>query len=337
MRIMKNTLAPIIIPTLNRYEHLLNCIESLRQNSLASETDLYISVDYPPSSKYEDGHCKIVNYFQNNTVLGFKSVNIFYQKSNLGPLNNYDFLISVIENSYDYFIFSEDDNIFSRNYLEFMNYYLDKYKNDEKIYCVCGYSIPIKWDSSASAVKKNLRIISAYGYGLWFQKEKTLYNFTLDSLQKNMLNFKKSKTLFSYSKKLFCDAINAARSNHYIMLNDEKKLLYVDITRCIYCILTKKYIIMPTISKVRNMGYDGSGVNCLDNKRKSATTTSIYTYDFSTQPIDKEPHFDGTRYEIKDFSKKEYRQLNKYIPISKIDIIKSLVKWILFNLKRPAN
>lgn len=49
-------LIPICIPTCNRYEHLKRCVESLSKCTLASETDLIISVDYPPSDKYVDGN-----------------------------------------------------------------------------------------------------------------------------------------------------------------------------------------------------------------------------------------------------------------------------------------
>ena len=48
--------APVLITTCNRYEHLKRCVESLSKCTLASETDLIISVDYPPSDKYVDGN-----------------------------------------------------------------------------------------------------------------------------------------------------------------------------------------------------------------------------------------------------------------------------------------
>lgn len=40
--------APILIPTLNRYEHLKRCVESLAKNKLAKESELVIGLDYPP-------------------------------------------------------------------------------------------------------------------------------------------------------------------------------------------------------------------------------------------------------------------------------------------------
>ena len=334
---MNKKLAPVIIPTLNRYEHLLNCIDSLRQNSLASETEIYISVDYPPSAKYEEGYFKIVDYFKKNIIWGFKAVHIYCQEKNLGPFRNPYFLISQIEKNYDYYIFSEDDNIFSKNFLEYMNFYLEKYKNDKSIYCVCGHSIPINWKCSEPSIHKNISILSAYGYGLWFEKERDLHNFTLKELQNCMRDFKKSYSLFRSSKKMFCDAINAARGNHYIMLDENKNLAYIDTTRAIYTKLTHKYVIMPTVSKVRNMGYDGSGVNCAGEKNVSTSSTNIYNYDFSMQPIDEAEHFDGTKYEVNEISRKEYQLINRFFPESSISVIKSIIKWVLFNLKKPTN
>ena len=46
--------APITITTLNRYEHFVRCIQSLENNGLAKETELFISVDFPPSDKYKE-------------------------------------------------------------------------------------------------------------------------------------------------------------------------------------------------------------------------------------------------------------------------------------------
>lgn len=46
---------PILIPTLDRYEHFKKCIESLAKNTHANKTELVIGLDYPPSEKYMDG------------------------------------------------------------------------------------------------------------------------------------------------------------------------------------------------------------------------------------------------------------------------------------------
>ena len=53
---MENKYAPVMIPTLCRYEHLKRCIESLQMNSWAKYTDLYIGLDYPAKESHIDGY-----------------------------------------------------------------------------------------------------------------------------------------------------------------------------------------------------------------------------------------------------------------------------------------
>ena len=57
-----NNYAPVIIPTLNRYDHFVRCIQSLAKCTDASETDLIIGLDFPPSDKYVDGYKRIKEY-----------------------------------------------------------------------------------------------------------------------------------------------------------------------------------------------------------------------------------------------------------------------------------
>lgn len=55
---VKKVYAPVLIPTLCRSEHFIRCIESLKRNTWAQYTDVFIGLDYPPSEKYFDGYCK---------------------------------------------------------------------------------------------------------------------------------------------------------------------------------------------------------------------------------------------------------------------------------------
>ena len=70
--------APVLIPTLNRKEHLERCINSLLRNSMAKETEVYISIDFPPTEKYESGYNEVVEYLKRE-IDGFKKVNLFFQ------------------------------------------------------------------------------------------------------------------------------------------------------------------------------------------------------------------------------------------------------------------
>lgn len=44
--------APILLPTLCRYEPLVRCIDSLRRNAWADRTDLVIALDYPKKAHF---------------------------------------------------------------------------------------------------------------------------------------------------------------------------------------------------------------------------------------------------------------------------------------------
>ena len=128
--------AAVIIPTLNRKKHLARCVNSLRQGTLAGKTDLYISVDFPPAEKYIKGYQEVIEFVK--TITGFATVNIYYQKQNLGPGLNRKFLEDKISDKHDKYIFTDDDNEFSKNFLDYINWGLEKYKDDEKIYAVCS-------------------------------------------------------------------------------------------------------------------------------------------------------------------------------------------------------
>ena len=52
-------IVPVMIVTLCRYEHLVRCIDSLRRNKLAVETELYIGLDYPLKQEHWEGYNKI--------------------------------------------------------------------------------------------------------------------------------------------------------------------------------------------------------------------------------------------------------------------------------------
>ena len=54
--------APVIILTLNRFEKFKKCLESLEACTGADKTDVYVSLDYPPSEKYVEGWKKIDSY-----------------------------------------------------------------------------------------------------------------------------------------------------------------------------------------------------------------------------------------------------------------------------------
>ena len=154
--------APVVIPTLCRYEHFRNCVESLAQCQLADKTDLFIGLDYPLKDSHKEGYTKLKKYISDG-IVGFKSVNVFFHEKNIGAINNSTFLYNQIKNKYDSYIYTEDDNVFSQNFLVFVNDCLNRFKEDESVYAVCGYCYPID-----SITDKGCFLFPAYSYPFSF-------------------------------------------------------------------------------------------------------------------------------------------------------------------------
>lgn len=254
--------APIIIHTLNRYEHLKRCIESLQKNEWAQYTELYISVDYPPKEIYWEGYKRVKQYL-NKGIQGFKEVYLFYQKSNLGPYRNFLFLKDVVFEKYDRFIVSEDDNEFSPCFIEFMDKGLERFERDPDIELICGHCADKKWNTNGGNILKLSSLQFYYGAGFWYKKwikmTKQINIKFFDSIGRNpyyiwKLYHNSRNMLWWYVHRYLCDP-------HNVMFDEFGQLTPIDINMNIYCIIKNKYMIVPVKSMVRNHGKDGSGVN----------------------------------------------------------------------------
>ena len=186
---MENKLAPVIIPTLNRFEHLKNCIESLARCTLADKTDLVIGLDYPKNEAHLSGYKLICNYLDRG-VKGFNSVRIFKRNSNFGPRKNIQSLREYVFKEFDKVICTEDDNIFSPNFLIYVNKGLNKYKNNKDVFAICGYNFPINL-KNYSYNNYAANVFCAWGYGIWKDRVELLENNRNISYLKSVLRSKK--------------------------------------------------------------------------------------------------------------------------------------------------
>lgn len=254
--------APVIIPTLNRYEHFKNCLESLEACVGSDFTDVYVALDYPPSEKYVEGWKKIDIYLhEKEKDNNFHSLTVYRRETNyfFSGRGNWQTAVKDATINVDRYIFSEDDNIFSPNFLEYINKGLEKYKNDSSILAICGYShpYPIKY-SDNNYFMQNVDF-SAWGYGIWKDRiaksndtcNKAYFRKKLHSLN-NVLKLKKH----GLNRLLY--TIQWAYGNKVLPINDN--------TFSIYMVLENMNVVMPTITKVRNMGWDGTGVHCQEGK-----------------------------------------------------------------------
>ncbi len=241
------TYAPILLFTYNRLTHTQHCIESLQQNLLAPDSELFIYSDAAKTKEQEDEVHAVRSYL--HTIQGFKQITIIERKENWGLARNIIDGVTTQVNAYGKVIVLEDDLIVSPHFLEFMNDALEVYKNELRVGHIqaCDFtknpSLPdtflIKWTGS-------------WGWATW---DRAWKHFNSDG--KALLAELESKKLtytFDFNGKygftrMLRRQIEGKNNSWAIRWNASlflKNILSLNVGR----------------SLVQNVGFDGSGTNC---------------------------------------------------------------------------
>lgn len=274
---MKMIYAPVMIFTCNRDRHLARCIASLQKNSYASETELFISVDYPPEDSYAEGWKRVCRLLE-KPIEGFKKVNIYLQEENLGPMENEEFLYRKVFALYDRVIISEDDNEFAPNFIEYMDKGLMLYENNPKVFGVGGYAFEYGFRTHGNNVIA-LTDFNMWGCGLWREKESILARqLSYREWEKKARNPFIMGKLYHNRKRLF------SRMLGELLTRGEKEWAEkTDINRGIVLALNGWCTVHPVLTKVRNWGWDGTGSNIIGAAGKQD--------EYTEQSLDTELHF----------------------------------------------
>lgn len=274
--------APVIIPTLCRYQHFIDCVESLSRCIGAENTELFIGLDYPLNDSHRAGYEKISSYIDNG-ISGFKKVYVIRHEQNVGVGNNIKSLRLKLEERYDRYIYTEDDNQFSPNFLEYINKGLELYKDDSRVIGICGYAYPFNFCSNISGYPYNaypMQSFNAWGCGYWTDKRaKVIEEFSNAEYADYLIHS------WKLVRKLF-------KKKHHITVHRlmfRYKKTFSDLMWRAYCALNDTYCIFPVISKTANHGHDGTGLNCTYIKR------------YALQEIDKETTFTYDDFEVKSY------------------------------------
>ncbi len=257
--------APVIIPTLNRIEHLKRCIESLKNNNFAIFTELYIALDYPPSDRYVEGYNRVRAYLEEG-IEGFKEVHLIIRDKNYGPILNGRDLERIILEKYDRYIFTEDDNEFSPCFLEYMDTGLERYENDHDIIAICADRTTFSdYDTSADLVKATY--FSAYGYGTWKSKIEDI-NRTINReyIESICCSRSKMRRLRENDIRTVSFLASTLLRKEPIYQTETGEVPLIDTSYMIYACAEQKYSIFCPKTMVRNWGYDGSGANCVEDR-----------------------------------------------------------------------
>lgn len=133
-----NKYAPIAVFAYNRPVLLRQTIDDLRRNHGAIDSDLKIFIDGPKTDKDYSINKEIIKFIL--SIEGFKTVTYHAHARNIGLKRSILFGVNHMLERYDRIIVLEDDLRTSPYFLDYMNAYLELYKNEKQVCQISGYS-----------------------------------------------------------------------------------------------------------------------------------------------------------------------------------------------------
>jgi len=274
--------APILIPTLSRYMHFKRCVETLARCTGAEQTDLFVALDFPAKPDHFQGYYKISEYVK--SINGFNSVTIIRRTDNYGVSKNLRNAREEMAKSYGTYIYTDDDNEFSPNFLDYINKGLEKFEDDSRIIAICGDGGVFKKPDDYEANYLFRKGFSAWGYGTWFDRD-YMVDYNVDEMKEFVSDPVLRKKLIYYYERHYYSILSKilsgqdARGDGAVALDMIKKDTY-----CVY----------PTVSKVRNHGHDGSGEH--GGKLQESPYSKVVIDGDAAFDYEGQPSFDDPRY-----------------------------------------
>ena len=245
--------APIVVFGFNRPEHMNRMLESLCKNSESLYSKVIFFID-----GYDDKNNELISETLQvvNKDWGFKEKFVNFREINYGCKFNIIHGISQVLQDSETVIVLEDDLILGKNFLNFMNTSLQKYKDNDKVWAISGWGHPQLLNTKKSSSFSSLT--SPWGWGTWKNNwniftENKLYNKNLIS----DLNEKEKNQFLFYG---YADYWEEAIKKD---LAGENSVWDAYWYQTIY--INNGLTLFPNLSHVQNEGFDGTGVHCKKN------------------------------------------------------------------------
>ena len=241
---MKNI--PVILVCYNRPRHTLEVLKALKEHNIQN---LIIFSDAPKSEKELQNVLKTRSLFANIT---WTKPEIVLQKENQGLAKSIVSAVNYALEKYDRMILLEDDCIPKRYFFDFMEKCLMKYADNERIFGITGYSVPVPSD-----------LLNDYPYDIYFYPRMGSWGWaTWKSIWK--LYDSDLEKLYNAAIDKQIDLTQGGADipgNVQRMLNGDLKDVWT-LNWVLTVYLNKGYYIYPTVSHIDNIGLDGSGIHC---------------------------------------------------------------------------
>lgn len=262
------SLAPIVLFTYDRLWHTQKTIEALKNNELASKSELIIYVDGAKNKSVYKSVSQVRDYVE--TVDGFKKVTIITRDKNWGLANSIIDGVTQVIKKYGKVIVLEDDLVTSPFFLRYMNDALEFYKDEDKVMHVSGYIYPI--DNNKLSDTFFIKPDTCWGWATWdrawkyFKKDTDYY---LNIFNKKMIRDFNLNGSYDYFKQI------KANKNGRV----ETWAIYWYASTY----LENGLSLHPSQSFVSNIGHDGTGAHCAKTSIYDVDLVANYSIAFTSQ------------------------------------------------------
>lgn len=249
---MTQTPAPLVVFAYNRPWHLEQTITYLLKNDLASQCEIHIFSDGPRSEKDVEKITELRKYAK--SIKGFKNLNVYEREKNMGLAKSIITGVTEIISVYNQVVVMEDDLICSPDFLSFINQGIEAYKDQEHIFSVTGWKPPLDLTDHHQQVYLNYRP-SSLGWATWKEKWETA-RWDIPDYE----SFRKNKEQQKLFQRGGADLPGMLRKQ----MNGELDSWAI---RWAYTLYKQSgFCVYPTRTKIKHIGYDGSGSNSINKK-----------------------------------------------------------------------
>jgi hypothetical protein len=242
--------APIVLFVYNRPVHTRKTLESLKANSLADESELFIFSDGPKDNASPEVSAKIKEVrelVREKQWCG--TVHIKESSKNLGLANSVINGVTETVNKFGKVIVVEDDLVLSPHFLNYMNDALEIYRDELRVMHVAGYMFPVRGILPETFFYRDT---SCWGWATW-RRAWEKFEPDADKLLTGLRNNERRRAF---------DIEGSA--NYYKMLQMQSTGAIDSWAIRWYAsvFLNNGLCLHPGRSLVDNIGHDGTGKHC---------------------------------------------------------------------------